>query len=346
MFKKTYQDNLRKLRKEYKPPTIESEPTADPFNTNVYDLSDEDVDPINHVFLYRKTFAAAKHNYLIKPPNVDRTPRKNIFLDVEAILPSLIPNCNVVDADFLTGYYLVKFHMNLPYLLSSFHAGMSKDSFNRGIYYALLKRAKKTNWKMLGCDANPDDKYKPVTYNGIKLPCDIYNDNTHNSINIQLSEAIDMKSIDLYTCDIVSKSTADVVKQLTLIREFLSDKAYILLRLPADWEDLYTSISMFLLYCVSYYKTVKVIKTPWGAKPRLYLLLQGCKTNILPAVYMSLNTYVKDYNPNLPLINQSYFNVTDQDSVMMKINKAYELYDISTIISADDAIQLWSRMVE
>ena len=342
MFKKTYQDNLRKLRKESTEEIPESIDSIEPFNITS-NLSDEDVDPIEHALLYRKSFVNIKHLYSIEPPVLSVSKPGN-FSDVEAILPSLIADCPLVDSDFLTGYYISKYHMDLPYVLTSFHAGLSKDLLTKGIYYSLLKREKKTKWQMLGCDACPKEEYKKILYNGVKKPCNIYCSNTINSINIQLSEVIDMASVNLYTCDIASKSTADVIKQFLLIREFLTHTAYILLRLPTTWTEFYTSMSTFILFCISRYKTVKLIKTPWNGK--LYLLLHKRKTCISSATYMALHSYAKDLDelPDMPLISQIYFNINDKNPLIEPIKKAY-LHTMPAITS-DEAIRVWTNIIE
>ena len=352
MFKKPYQYNLRKLQLEQSNSGKQEDTTSistDLFNNSVFDLSDEDVYSIALVVMYRSHFAKLKHSYKLEPlSTVSDSKHENSFVLVESILPSLIPDCDAVDGDFLTGYYLVACHMNLPYALTSFHAGMTKDMLTKGIYYALLKKEKKTKWQMLGCDAVSDNKYKKVMYNGVKMPCDIYCANTTTSINIQLNENIALESINLYTCDIVSKTTADVVKQLLLIRGYLTADAYILLRLPLDWKNIYTSMTTFLLFCVSNYKIVKLIKTPWGDSSKLYLLLHSRKINILQPIYMSLNSYVNDLynNADLPLINQNYFNEHNQESILKNIHQSYINICSKQTYSEETALQLWTKLVE
>jgi hypothetical protein len=352
MFTKTYQDNLRKLRAEQaKQEKIEPLPSVDPFKDNVYDISDLDVEPIDSSMIYRKNFAKLKHAYNVEVPETKQKLKgDNKFTDVEAILPALISDCPEIDSDFLTGYYLIRQHMALPYVLTSFHAGISSDSLTKGIYYALLKREKKTKWQMLGCDTNQKSEYKNIMYNGIKKPCDIYDPNTIASVNIQLGEVIDLASINLYTCDIRSKSTREVLRQLLLIRDFLTPDAYILLRLPPDWTNCYTSMSTLLLFIVSHYKSVKLIKTPWGATHKIYLLIQSRKLNINTKVYLALNAYINELTdaPNIPLISQSYFNINDQASIMKKINDAYcsiRVNDMADTITKEEATQLYTSIL-
>ncbi len=343
MYARTYKDNLRLLASEQKEePVVEA---VDPFAESIVNISDEDVEPIGANMLYRAAFSKLKHSYVIKAPDANYVNRKeDKFADLADILPALIPDCCEVDTDFLTGYYLASVHMNLPYVLTSFHAGISNDSLTKGIYFALAKREKKTKWQMLGCDAKPTDMYKSILYNGIKKPCDIYDSNTRSSINIQLSEAIDVMSVNVYTCDINSSSTAELIKQFTLIKDYLTMDAFILLRLPANWTTKYTSMSTFLLFCVSNYRTVKIFKTPWGATPKNYLLLHKRKLNTLPYTY--LNSYVNT-EPNAPLINQTYFNINDQDSIMKRINDAYvTIMSQEVTYTKDVAIQLYSGLVE
>ena len=260
----------------------------------------------------------------------------------------MIPNCTNVDDDFLTGYYIAMYHLQLPKIITSFHAGISKDSLTQGIYYALAKIQPKTKWQMFGCDSNPIKKYESIIKNGIKNPCDIYNINTMTSINIQLNEFIDQKSIDFYTCDIKNNGAADTLKQILLIREYLSNNCQIILRLPKNWSLQYTSISTILLFCICQFKQVKIFKTPWGSVPRYYLIMQDMKSPISAQLASIFQAYILALidNPNLPLISQTYFNIYDQKNIMASINQAYiKMCDISSV-SEQDAVYIWTDIVE
>lgn len=354
-FKKTYQDNLRELKKEQikqeaLKPKEEIKQLLDPFESYVFDISNIDLDPIELAMLYKKNFAKIKHTYTFTMPVDAKYVRRqtNIFTDIENILPNIIPDCKSTDGDFLTGYYLAKYHLRLPKVLTSFHAGISKDSLTQGIYYSLAKTQPNTKWQMFGCDSTPVKKYEPIIRNGIRKPCDIYNANTISSINVQLSESISQGSLDLYTCDIRSKSTADVIKQLVLVREFLAPTAQIVLRLPTNWNSYYTSMSTFLLFCISYFTNVKIIKTPWGVIPKYYLILQNMKATISAKEATTLQTYLSVLleDPNVPLISQTYFNIDEQEILMQNINQAYtHMMSFDTLPTNDEAIDIWTDIV-
>jgi hypothetical protein len=72
-----------------------------------------------------------------------------------------------------------------------------------------------------------------------------------------------------------------------------------------------------LIYCISTYQVVKIFKTPWGEKPKLYLLL--AKPNhkaIYPAVLTGLAKYAEasELDPKLNLYNKMIFHVEDLDT--------------------------------
>lgn len=352
LFKKTYQDNLRTLKKEQAKivPTIVEE--IDPFEAYVTELYNDDLEPIEPVFLFKKNFAKIKHSYQLPIPlNAKFTRRtNNKFESVEAILPTILPECKSVDSDFLTGYYLAKFHLNIPQIMTSFHAGISKDSMIQGMYHAVLKLRPKAKWQMFGCDAHPIQKYKNISKNGIRLPCDVYDINTSNSINLQLSESILYKSVDLYTCDIRSNSAADLLKQLILIREYLTNDARLVLRLPLNWNSCYTAMQTILLFCASQFKTIKVFKTPWGSIPKYYLILNGFKELINTQKHAILRTYLDalNTNPNIPLISSTYFDI-DKDNrqiFMQNISQAYiNMLKFEDSYTSDETLLIWTDMV-
>ncbi len=357
MFKKTYQDNLRLLKKEQaltaaenaKKNTDEKHTELDPYESFVFDISDLDLEFIEANLLYKKNFAKIKHAYAFTMPAEAKFTRRlaNPFVDIEAMLPKIIPDCQNVDDDFLTGYYLARFHLDLPKVMSSFSAGITKDSLTQGIYYSLAKTHPKTKWQMFGCDINPTDKHKAILKNGVKKPCNIYDQNSAASINIQLGETIECKTLDLYTCDVRSNSPADVLKQLLLVKDFLAPYARIVLRLPINWHTYYTSMSTILLFCVSYFKTVKIIKTPWGALPKYYLLLKDQKTNISRTVNTALKEYITALaeDADLPLISDVFYSKDEQEIIMQNIRQAYvNMMAFDAQYSSDEAIQTWTDL--
>jgi hypothetical protein len=354
LFKKTYQDNLRELRDEQNAQdsiaTSDTPGLLDPYASYVSDISDIDLEPIDNQLLYKRNFAKVKHSYKFEAPQLQQIKRtSNYFLDIEAMLYSMIPNSHMVDDDFLTGYYLTKYHLNLPKVMTSYHAGISKDSVLQGIYYAINKLQPKTKWQIFGCDAIPIKRYEAVLKNGIKKPCDIYNQNSSTSIKIQLSESIDPASVDLYICDVKSKDTADLLKQFSLILEYLSMNAQIVLRLPANWSQCYTSMSTTILFLIGQFKTVKIFKTPWGLVPKYYLILSGMKEPIQSKKVLTIDSYIKalSVNGDTPFISQTYYSIDEQEMLMQRISLAYTNTGIATELSitTEDAIQQWTDIV-
>ena len=328
-FQKNYQDNIRALRKELAlVPKVDENPfmyKQDPFNEYVFELSEDEIDPLDIKDMYKKGTNLNTYQVQMPASAVFVRRNKNMFDILEAILPTVIPNCASVDIDFLTGYYLAACHLDLPTVMTSFHAGIAKDSFIRGIYDAVVKLRPKTKWQMFGCDSNISKKYRKILRNGVRSPCDIYNANTATSINIQLSESIPLNSINLYTCDVKPSSASDVLRQLMLILDYLTDDARIIIRLPANWQPYYTAMQTILLFCMCQFKIVRIFKTPWGAIPKYYLVLIGFKSRINARVIASINYYLTDLdaNPNASMINNTYFDITDNELITRGIDTAY-----------------------
>lgn len=350
LFTKTYQDNLRALKKEQAKQDEPVEVTkTDPFESFVFNISAE-IDPIDNTYVYIKNLAAVKHSYTFVYPSdlVIKYRDVNVFADAESILPTIITDdTQVVDSDFMTGYYLAEYHIFIKSVFTSFHCGITSDSLIRGIYYCILKTHQQTKWQMFGCDKNPTDKYKHLLVNGIRKPCDIYDRNTMSSVNIQLSEKVTNQSVDLYVCDIKSTNTFDVIKQLTFINDFISPKGTLILRLPTNFSACYTSMTTLLLYLSSIYNTVKIFKTPWGRIPKYYLILGNPKCSIRMTTMISYLNALKD-RPNTPMISKTLFNLDDNtiySDQIQKIKNIYaEMIKLDVPFNSEEATKIWANI--
>jgi hypothetical protein len=303
-FQRSYKDIIRSLKKE----NSQTDKLETPINSSlleeyVYDLSNQ-IQPITDVNIYKKTFAK-KHNYQItaKFPICKLHPIEQINTQLETTLQI----SDEINADWHVGYYLAKYHLDLPDVISSFHAGISKDGLIRGVYYCITQNNKKTKWQIYGCDKNNNPVYKGKYINGLTRKCDIFDANTKRSVNIQLDDKLPLKSINLYTCDVACRSTAELIKEFLFIKEYLHSDITMILRIPDKLDS--SSFITFLLFLISYFYTVKLFKSPWS-KSHNYLILKRFKTQINQSTYMLLLNYLEQ-TEDIPLINKEYFDEDD-----------------------------------
>lgn len=297
------------------------------FSNNVFNLSDLEMDPIDPTHFYKKSFAT-KHLYSFDKPLIVPTVRKiDPFKEVSLFLPPTLEEEPLVNGDFLLGYYLGKAFI-VPNLIEtlkagveksikSFHAGISSDGINRGIWYYILAYNKlhpkaPILWEFYGCDKRTIPEYKTKYLNGVSKKCDVHSYNSIRSINIQVPEKLGL--VDLFIDDVKPKSVAQLTLQLILAGGLVKDTGFSFIRLPLNWLSHFTPIVNLLIYCISTYQVVKIFKTPWGEKPKLYLLL--AKPNhkaIYPAVLTGLAKYAEasEQNPKLNLYNKMIFHVED-----------------------------------
>lgn len=355
LFQRSYKDNLRALKREMESKeraAPEVKQPVGPFDEYVFGLSMDSFAPMKNAHLYKKAFAAIKHSYeLPMPENITHIQREtNVFADVTTFLPPILAKPDevpLIDGDFLTGYYLAKFHFGLSKQLVSFHAGISSDQLLRGIYYYHSKKIG-SKWQLYGCDKYPIGKYKNLYTNGIKPRCDVFDSNTALQINVQLSEKISGK-LSLYTSDIAVKSFADFLKTYLLVVEHVEDTGVILLRMPINWQKYYTAMSTLLIWFMSRYNTVKVFKTPWNLHPKYYLILKDLKEPLADSTITMLKTYSALSLPVFPpLISQIFFDTEDNESTQVKqlVDAAYiHMMCKEVPITANEATAKWAEIV-
>jgi hypothetical protein len=200
---------------------------------------------------------------------------------------------------------------------------------------------------MLGCDTVISEKYKKYLVNGLKNPCDIYDRNTASSINVQLSERISVKTLDLYTADIKSKNHIDVLKQYLLICDYISDAGTIVLRIPSEWSAFYTNMVSVLTFFISMYSNVKIFKTPWHLVPKYYLILRSPKKQLDAAMHSALTVYIAS-DTECPLISDTFYNIDLVEScliadVIMTAYKSMITFDIK--YDQTEAASIWTDLV-
>lgn len=376
LFDKSYKRILKDVADEsaaglYSIPLNESKTRDNPFSMYVFDISDRDFDPLPASMIY-KDIAAKKHQYSIVPKKMPIPHRKNnSFIEAESFLQALLTDNPAVDSDFLTGYYLAIFEfVDLKSkVLESFHAGLTSDGLIIGMYYAFLTISN-IRWNFMGCDKVQSKLYSNPKINKYVKganACNIYTVNTVRSMSIALSEKYRRESLDFYTADVAASTPLDTLYQYMLAVEYVKPEGYIVLRIPLDWTTHWTTMLTILLFFISHYTSVKIFKTPWGGKIRMYLILHGVKDSIDKVTLTSIMSYLKLNNPTVPLYNRAVFELDSDDvatastsdgifksaDFMANFEKNVEgLYEYliafedARMTSADYCTNVWTSLVE
>ena len=344
LFKRSYRDTLRELKKEAK--TIEENTTEinkdapyDPFAQTTVDLSHE-YSEITNAELYKKYH----RKYTISNETKIKQ-HVNMFEDIPDLIPSFFTESSlVINDDFLTGYYLAKFHIKLPQILTSFHAGMSSDGLIRGIYHGLFQTSKKYEWSLYGCDKNTIESYNKLYINGIHKPCDIYNQNTANSINIQLSAKFKTKTFDLYTVDICPSTAMDILRAYILLIDYISDAGTIIIRIPTNWKSFYTPMLNIITMFTHLYTTVKIFNAVWADTRKYYLILSNAKDIISTKLITNLRSYINCGDDNMSLVVKAFMD--EYADHVDKIKNVYEKFSTEVLYpNIDDNITKWADMM-
>jgi hypothetical protein len=361
----SYRANLQKLKKERAEKHV---PVVYTYETNLfsnylYNISDVNLDTIESIYYFKKSHAA-KHKYNLPTPDKPSSVRlDNSFKELEIFLPRLIDELKipVINDDFLTGYYLAKafilkniiptksIHESLVRTIKSFHVGLSSDGIVRGIWYGLINNDK-IKWEFNGCDKVHKKEYTKLYKNGITKHCNAFDLNTIRSIGIQLEESLG-KKIDFFISDVRPADIYDVLTQLLLCYDNVSDDGFKFIRLPLDWLSNYTAMLNIIIYAVSTYNVVSIFKTPWCKVPKLYLLVAKPKHKALTAVrYTSLTKFIelgRLSGESLNLFNKYiYDSDTDEPSYISnladKITNTYNLLITdNNLLTCEEANTLW-----
>lgn len=368
LFTKDYRQVIKELKEEQEEQEANKKEVKEVFKgeelwaSNLYDISDESVYPIDKKHMYKKTFAK-KHNYQFPVPKVVPHKRLDLYSEIYEIIPSMFEENPIVNEDFLTGYFLAKWLVLPAKRVKSFHSGLSSDGINRGMFYAFSTLPKPIKWEFFGCDVNVRKEYAKNYVNGLAKKCNLFDINTVRSINLQLSEKT--KEIDIYIGDVRPNNLYDFMCQLILLHGY--NAKYTVVRMPTNWQNNFTGMVNILLYLVAQYDYVKIFKTPWGVQPRWYLILSEPKEEINTAKYTSLIKYIEELkqNPVLPLYNNMVFEVEElgdqelitQDDLMkpesyMKVfienvqNLYKQLVEYDEDIDTDEANSKWNKLME
>jgi hypothetical protein len=306
------------------------------YKSYTVDLSSNELCQISNNIIYKKSFHK-KHQYTISiddtsitPISIDETketsfpitftPSTNYYSELlgtngflSAILDESV-NAKTITDDFLTGYYLAKTYIDpqnvFKHRTESFHIGFANRSLVDGILAYIKTHGKSTALcEQYGTDlkVNPDYTDKYIT--GFSRNADYTNINVVRSIKNQFGEKLSDAQLSYYTCDVYPKTPQQLFSSLLIPLTSLEKTGTSMVRLPnlSALSD-YTSIINILFLVISCFKLVHVFRTPWGIKPRYYLITSTYKNQkpLAQAIYTDIIAYISS-GTNAQLFNQTIF---------------------------------------
>jgi hypothetical protein len=311
MFKHSYLDTLRKLKKE------QTEQKKH-FNVILYpDCFLEINEAVDKTLTSYKRVNKKDHIYEIKDTCSilkNKTLEKNKYDELCKILPTLLEDNPVVNDDFLTGYYLA--HIIKPYIdknLISFHPGINDDQLIRGMWYSFGKEYK---WNIRGCDKKYNKLYRSKYVNSLSHKNDIYDINCIRSLILQINDTIGAKPFDLYISDIKSNNGYEVLCQIVL--GLTITKNIMIIRLPEKILH-FMQLHNIITYMTKLFNYVSLFKTPWGNN-KVYLILYKIKVKSIQPHYLHLLSYLHDLCEE----NINLFTKSNQEKDFVNYKKIYE----------------------
>ncbi len=275
------------------------EKPEDPFTSHIFYVEP----PVGDKFFTR--ISMIYHRYTLEIPEV-----KEAHYDSFSEIPEWLRTINDIecDADYMTGYYLSKYVM--PNKPTVYYCGCAKRVIIEGM-----------------------NSYQPVDWFGTDINFDGVKSITGSSdledYNVVRSLKNNTRRFNVFLCDIYPKTR---VLFASIILAQMAPLAIIRL------QEIDTDVINFLSLCAAKYGHVRIFKTPWGEKPRYYLLLSKPRTFNSGCVIK----YLQYYEPGLRFISRDFYDDIDVDAFISEVQK---IKSISTTLSNEDANALWLESV-
>lgn len=332
--KKSYKDAIRaynKIREEEKDPTL----TTHLFSAHIFPFKIQDETKLiypekkwwfqNSTHGHKYEFSA----FQIKPYDADKMKRYtdsfNELLGGEGLLMGMFKDQIDMfspDEDFLFGSYLVRsyFGDNITVLLigckSGLASGITSMSPGNTYIYGVDKKHKKSNMKNV------------VLINGSTNKGDICDSNVLRSICIQYDEHT-TTSPSLCICDVRPDNITTLYSAAWIFMKKSRIDSVLVFRMPdlETWGDSDPLLLVnFIILLVVHHRSVQFFVTPWGKKPRVYLMCRNRKvTNKYDRILFNYTKILK--SNKIPLFTSNYF-----------LKQAHHIVDWATIV--------WKQMTE
>jgi len=328
LFQLTYKDYIRKFKASKKKDDLEKSDLSQIiyFKENIININLLS-EPIKKKFWYKKCFDF-DHNYTLDVFNIDlqdKETQHDCFHELYGIdgwISSCRYNSNVIiTSDWLTGYFIAKALIRVRDEPTNwFYYGCAQTQLSLGLIKHLDTSI--NNFKQYGADSDiiTLNEMNDITiFNGITQTGNINKVDVVKSICNQLLE---IDKLSFYISDVNFKNMPMLYNSILIALKSVKPKGFSFIRLPNlnTWQSITTEFVSFLLFVKSYFKIVKIFKTPWGTHPKYYLILSDM-LNFSHINFTSIIKYIKTAcNHNRPLYSKKY-NFDKLDSELRQIYK-------------------------
>jgi len=352
MFQKSYKEHIKAWKKISEPDELTSKKiihNAPAYTEYLVDLSSRLPDYESTKWWYNKT-QGDHYSYELEEKLFDHKDeiRKDTYHELRTIWLKKIYRLSYITDDFFTGYFLAKLLLpNTSSISSLFHFGYTNRHITTGFLHCAKNMKKRV--EIYGAD-----NYRANTQylNGITKDGNLLNPNTLKSIRNQISGKTD--KLTYYICDINPKTNAHLYNSLAIALSDVSDTSVIRLPELHNW-DTCIMINFFILV-LTQFDTVMLFKTPWGSKPRYYLILSDndpLNTAEMTKYMCFLTALAKNKKLNLypkyALEEELRKPVTEQSILLATIleinNKIRSLVKINTQTNPAEVNTIWIEKI-
>jgi hypothetical protein len=355
-----YQKDYKEVIRSYKEKQLAymlSKEIENPFETFYVDLTSI-FNPIDQQYMFKKSFVS-HHTYEMENPSTVISDKKNIssfqsLLGSDGLIRKFQKISSNPDDDYLTGYYLGKFHIEKCVKNTgkskriqliehnAFMFGGAKQNFLLGMSQALKDDYSKLNGYVVDLK-----KIKSNKVNTFIQSLNILSVNTIKSVRIYLKENI-KNPCTIYISDIYPNNVQILWNSIVIPLTDLDQDAISVIRFPLmqDWAKYYASICNLLIFLSSQFNYLRLFKTPWSEKPRYYLIFKEQKEVFPMKKLTALLKYIEELTTNVQFISKTFFNDDDATLYLNNICEKYtELSNEKLSLGDEETNVMWLEKV-
>lgn len=300
MFKESYKDHLRKFRKLMKQKQQLEQQETPHYDSYLFNLSLvlPSVEPRH---LYKK-YNAHNHEYIADIfTHADGCVHKNQFIELlgyNGWLKQL--NQNVYTSDGLTAYWFI--HTFVKNRMSA--KNVLLVGYHQDVHEALIDQYKHSIGGLTFYTVDKKQK-GPQQITALDKSSDISSVDTLNGIRNYMDANID-KAFDIIYIDIANPSLNVLLSEFILGQTELLKNGTMICRVPDVhlWNSIPNMIDVLSIFN-SAFMSIQLFKTPWGEKPKYYLIANGPSTYEKQTI-TSIMKFMKLNNPCIHLLSQTY----------------------------------------
>lgn len=371
-YRLSYEDYIRKFKLERAGANelLSDLSTIDCFPDQVFLVFNSP--PIDKKYWYKRCFHV-NHEYKLDVFDTDVTENSQLdcYSELQGTNGWLSSQFNDIDitADFLTGYYIAKALIRVRNeTVNWFQYGCSNTQLYKGLNAHLDSNVgrftrygadRSLTRKLLQLNGTAFD-YKSVrqsrlsaldnnllerkvvidlnyVFNGVTKTGNIADINVIRSIRNQLN---DIAQLGFAVIDVYPKTMTMLFNRIIIPLMDVSAKGFSFIRLPDPhtWNSNATMFANFLVFISSYYRVIKIFKTPWGKIAKYYLIVSD-RLEFTLRDYTALARYIKDAcNRDIPLLSKKY-NIEPVINYMNKLQ--HDLLNCYNHKTKEEANEYW-----